>query len=101
MLEIVLEICTVSFPIIIGYFIWLLKNRKKERDANSKGTLLLLRAWLIEQHDKYMEKGDISPEAYENFMAMYDAYCRLDENEMITKMCEEIKVLHLSNKGAK
>lgn len=43
---------TVALPIILtalmGYIVWLLKNQKKDRDANSKGTMLLLRVQLIE-----------------------------------------------------
>ena len=54
---------TIVLPIIVtalmGYVVWLLKNQKKDRDANSKGTMLLLRVQLIEYHDKYMRLGDI------------------------------------------
>lgn len=68
---------TIVLPIIVtalmGYVVWLLKNQKKDRDANSKGTMLLLRVQLIEYHDKYMMLGDIPSYAYENFMEMYDA----------------------------
>lgn len=53
-----------ALPIVLtalmGYVVWLLKNQKKDRDANSKGTMLLLRVQLIEYHDKY---GKICREA--------------------------------------
>lgn len=81
----------------MGYVVWLLKNQKKDRDANSKGTMLLLRVQLIEYHDKYMMLGDIPSYAYENFMEMYDAYHALGGNGMITKMMHEIEELHLKN----
>lgn len=90
---------TIVLPIIVtalmGYVVWLLKNQKKDRDANSKGTMLLLRVQLIEYHDKYMRLGDIPSYAYENFMEMYDAYHALGGNGMITKMMHEIEELHL------
>lgn len=61
---------TIVLPIIVtalmGYVVWLLKNQKKDRDANSKGTMLLLRVQLIEYHDKYMRLGSIPSYAYEN-----------------------------------
>ena len=79
----------------MGYVVWLLKNQKKDRDANRKGTMLLLRVQLIEYHDKYMRLGDIPSYAYENFMEMYDAYHALGGNGMITKMMHEIEELHL------
>lgn len=93
---------TIVLPIIVttimGYVVWLLKNQKKDRDANSKGTMLLLRVQLIEYHDKYMMLGDIPSYAYENFMEMYDAYHALGGNGMITKMMHEIEELHLKKK---
>lgn len=92
----------IALPIILtslmGWIVWLLKKQKKDRDANSKGTMLLLRVQLIEYHDKYMMLGDIPSYAYENFMEMYDAYHALGGNGMITKMMHEIEELHLKKK---
>ena len=80
----------VALPIILtalmGYIVWLLKKQKRDRDANSKGTMLLLRVQLIEYHDKYMRIGEIPSYAYENFNEMYDAYHKLVGNGMLTKM---------------
>ena len=50
---------TVVLPVLLGYIVWLLKNQKRDRDANSKGTMLLLRVQLIEYHSKYTQLGDI------------------------------------------
>lgn len=89
---------TIILTALMSYIVWLLKNQKKDRDANSKGTMLLLRVQLIEYHDKYMMLGDIPSYAYENFMEMYDAYHALGGNGMITKMMHEIEELHLKKK---
>lgn len=83
---------------LMGYIVWLLKQQKKERDANSRGTMLLLRVQLIEYHDKYMALGEIPSYAYQNFCEMYEAYHDLGGNGMITKMYEEIHELHLNRK---
>ena len=92
-----------ALPIILtalmGYVVWMLKNQKKDRDANCKGTMLLLRVQLIEYHDKYMRLGSIPSYAYENFCEMYNAYHKLGGNGMITKMMHEIEELHLREKG--
>lgn len=98
MQELLLQTYTITLPIILGYIVWLLKRQKRDRDANSKGTMLLLRVQLIEYHDKYMAKGEIPSYAYENFNEMYDAYHELGGNGMVTKMHKEIEELHLSNK---
>ena len=94
---------TIALPIILttfmGYIVWMLKNQKKDRDANSKGTMLLLRVQLIEYHDKYTNLGEIPSYAYQNFIEMYEAYHKLGGNGMVTKMMEEIEELHLKIKG--
>lgn len=99
MQEILLDTYTIALPIILGYIVWLLKRQKRDRDANSKGTMLLLRVQLIEYHDKYMEHGNIPSYAYDNFIEMYEAYHELGGNGMVTKMYEEIRELHLKKKG--
>lgn len=94
---------TIALPIILtslmGYIVWQLKRQKNDRDANSRGTMLLLRVQLIEYHDKYMKLGEIPSYAYQNFQEMYDAYHQLGGNGMVTKMKNEIEELHLKQKG--
>lgn len=101
--NLLLETYSIALPIVLtalmGHIVWLLKKQKKDRDANSKGTMLLLRVQLIEYHDKYTILGSIPSYAYENFCEMYEAYRELGGNGMITKMKEEIDELHLKKKG--
>lgn len=99
MKELLFQTYTIVLPILLGYIVWLLKNQKKDRDANSKGTMLLLRVQLIEYHAKYMQLGEIPPYAYENFCEMYEAYHELGGNGMVTKMKQEIDELRLKQKG--
>ena len=102
-MEYVMELISTALPIVLtalmGYVVWILKEQKKDRDANSKGTMLLLRVQLIEYHSKYMELGEIPTYAYENFCEMYKAYHDLGGNGMVTKMYEEIQELHLRAKN--
>lgn len=103
MSEFLMQTYLVALPIILtsffGYVVWFLKQQKKDRDANGKGTMLLLRVQLIEYHDKYVELGAIPSYAYQNFCEMYNAYHDLGGNGMITKMYEEIQELHLQTKN--
>ena len=98
-----LQTYMAALPVVLassmGYIVWLLKQQKKDRDANTRGTMLLLRVQLIEYHDKYMKLGEIPSYAYENFEEMYEAYHKLGGNGMITKMKEEIEELHLGRGG--
>ena len=102
MKELIIQSYTIILPIVttalMGYIVWLLKNQKHDRDANSKGTMLLLRVQLIEYHSKYTTLGDIPSYAYQNFCEMYDAYHALGGNGMVTKMKQEIEELHIKKK---
>nr|DAQ56184.1 MAG TPA: holin protein [Caudoviricetes sp.] len=101
MKEILLQSYLVALPVFLGYITWLLKRQKKDRDANSKGTMLLLRVQLIEYHDKYVKLGEIPSYAYDNFVEMYNAYHDLGGNGMVTKMYNEIQELHLKSNGGR
>ena len=97
--ELLMNTYNVALPIFMGYIVWLLKRQNGRRDANSRGTMLLLRVQLIEYHDKYIALKEIPSYAYENFCEMYEAYHALGGNGMITKMKHEIDDLHLKMKG--
>ena len=96
MQEILMQTYTIALPIVLGYIVWLLQNQKKSRDANSRGTMLLLRVQLIEYHSKYTKGGNITSYAYENFNEMYGAYHDLGGNGMVTHMKKEIDQLHFN-----
>lgn len=101
MKDVLLQTYLIALPIALGYIVWLLQQQKKDKDANSKGTMLLLRVQLIEYHDKYMKLGEIPSYAYDNFIEMYNAYHALGGNGMVTKMYNEIQALHLGKAGGK
>jgi hypothetical protein len=101
--KLVLETYRVALPIILtafmGYIVWLLKEQKKDRDANAEGTKMLLMIKMFEYHDKYMTLGDIPSHAYSNFQKMYQCYIDMgDGNPSVKKMKQEIDELHLKRK---
>lgn len=93
MQEIIKDVFSIVMSGIMGYIVWMLQTQKKDRDANSKGTMLLLRVQLIEYHEKWMEREYITKHGLENFVEMYDAYHALGGNGMVTKLLEEVKKL--------
>lgn len=97
--QILVAVLTVVVTPLMGYIVWLLKEQKKDRNAQEKGIMLLLRVQLIEYHDKYMRKGKIPTYAFQNFEDMYEAYHKLGGNSMAEKMHEEINELRLQQKG--
>lgn len=97
--QLLVAILTVVVTPLMGYIVWLLKEQKKDRNAQEKGIMLLLRVKLIEYHDKYVKKGEIPTYAYDNFEDMYQTYHELGGNSMAEKMHEEINELRLQQKG--
>lgn len=93
MQEIIKDVFSIVMSGVMGYIVWMLKTQKRDRDANSKGTMLLLRVQLIEYHEKWMEREYITKHGLENFVEMYDAYHALGGNGMVTKLLEEVKKL--------
>ncbi len=90
MTEFLMTTYTIALPIVLGYIVWMLKEQKKVRGANSEGTKCLLRVKLIEYHDKYMEKKAIPSYALRNWVEMFNAYKGLGGNGMIDGMDKEI-----------
>ena len=97
--QILVAVLTVVVTPLMGYIVWLLKEQKKDRNAQEKGIMLLLRVQLIEYHDKYMRLGEIPTYAYDNYEDMYKCYHELGGNSMGDKMHAEINELRLQQKG--
>ena len=97
MKEILLETYTIILPVLLGYIVWLLKRQKRDRDANSKGTMLLLRVQLIEYHEEWMARGYVTKHGIQNFIEMYEAYHSLGGTGMVTHLLEEVEELPIKN----
>ncbi len=91
--DVLLETYTIVLPVFLGYIVWLLKRQNKKRDANSKEVMLLLRVQLIEYHEGWTARGDVTKHGIENFLEMYNAYHALGGNGMVTHLLEEVEEL--------
>lgn len=91
--NLLIQTYVITLPVLLGYIVWMLKQQKWDRDANSQGTMLLLKVQLIEYHDKYVKLEYIPSYVFDNYCEMYEAYHELGGNGMITRMFEEIKQL--------
>ena len=67
MQEFLLQTYTIILPIALGYIVWLLQQQKKDKNANERGTMLLLRVQLIKYYAEYIQLGEIPSDAYQNF----------------------------------
>ena len=97
MKDIILSLINTSLPIFLCYIVYLLKDMKKDRDANSKGTMLLLRAQLKMYHKEYMERGYITSEELADYLEMYEAYHSLGGNGVATKWKADVGSLEVKD----
>lgn len=97
MKELLTETYTIALPIILGYIVWMLKRQNQKRDANSRGTMLILRVQLIEYHEEWTARGYVTKHGIENFLEMYDAYHELGGNGMVTQLLKEVKELPIKD----
>lgn len=95
MKEVILLLIEVALPIVLGYVVCLLKERKKDRGALEKGMMLLLRAKLIEYHKEWTDRGYITTHGIQNFLEMYEVYHSLGGNGMVTHLKEEVEKLEV------
>lgn len=96
--EILLNTYMIALPTMLSYIVWLLKQSSKKRDANNRGTMLLIKIQIIEYHDKYFNLKYIPSYVLQNVLELYDVYKTWDSNGVVKQMVEEIKELEITNK---
>ena len=95
-IEFIISPVLVAF---MAYITWVLQDQGKKTSANNRGTMILLRDKIIEDHGKYVIEGRPMPSyAYENFVETYEAYKALGGNGMAQKMFDEMKTVDINRK---
>lgn len=101
MMDILRETYFIVLPIVVtGFMGWvgtMLTKQQKERSANSRGTMLILRYMLQRYHTEYMYKGYVTQGQYETFEEIYDAYHDLGGNGYATHLWADIQKLEIRN----
>lgn len=95
MVEFLMATYTMAFPPLLAYIIWILKQQKKDRDANSKGTMLLLRGQLKSYHKEYMERGYVTSDELAEYLEIYEAYHSLGGNGVATHWKKDVETLEV------
>lgn len=112
------EIILLAVSTLFGYVVYILKDMRKESkekeerleqqkiekekqdQAVGNGLKCLLRQNIIDYHDKYTERGYITPHGHENLQEMMETYERLGGNGTVKKMAVELNKLPIRDRGA-
>ena len=116
-MEYVLTIAVSVIASVLAFVVQrLLKDNRRLRDerkqlneqheeALNNGLLALLRAQLYSYHDVYIERGYITPVAFDIFVEMYNSYHQINggKDDVCTVMFAEIKLLpiHTADKNGR
>lgn len=86
-----------AVPFVLGGLItWIityLKMRKQKNTALEDGVQCLLRAEIIRNHEKYVEKKHCPIYAKESLKRAYNAYHKLGGNDVATRLYDEVMEL--------
>lgn len=87
-----LSICATG---LVGYLVWFLKKQYSYKSASAKAMKLLLRGQIYALHNRYMERGSISPQELYEFTELYEVYKEFKGNGTATHMKADIDRLPL------
>lgn len=85
----------VVLPVLMGYIVWLLKEQKKVKDANGRGTMVILKRYLRDDHNLAVEKGYVTELERVEYAEMYKAYADLGGNGVGKVWYEEVMGLQI------
>lgn len=94
MIEIIIK-WAVPFVLggIVTWAITYIKMTKQKQSALADGVQCLLRAEIIRNHDKYLEKKHCPIYAKEALKRAYGAYHKLGGNDVATRLYDEVMEL--------
>lgn len=74
MVEIITKIIDVALPVLLGYIVWILKEERKERKANTLGMKEILGYMIDRWHEEFVLQGYVTTDQRNTFESVYNAY---------------------------
>ena len=95
--EIITQIVDIALPAILGYLVWLLKEERAERKANTLGMKEILGYMIDRWYDEFMIQGYITTDQRNTFEGVYKAYAANRGNGARAAKWAEIQKLHIDD----
>lgn len=95
--DIVTHIIDIALPILLGYLVWLLKEERKERKANSQGIKEILGYMIDRWHEEFVLQGYVTTDQRNTFDSVYKAYAANNGNGAREAKWMEVKQLHVDD----
>ena len=95
--ELVGKIIDIALPILLGYIVWLLKEERNERKANTLGMKEVLGYMIDRWHEEFILQGYVTTDQYNTFKCAYDAYAANKGNGAREAKWKEIQKLRIDD----
>ena len=95
--ELVDKIIDIALPILLGYIVWLLKEERNERKANTLGMKEVLGYMIDRWHEEFILQGYVTTDQYNTFKGAYDAYAANKGNGAREAKWKEIQKLRIDD----
>lgn len=95
--EWIVHIVDIALPVLLGYVVWLLKEERKERRANTQGMKEILGYMIDRWHEEFILQGYVTTDQRNNFENVYIAYAANKGNGARKKKWEEVQGLRVDD----
>lgn len=97
MREYIMHAIELAIPIILGYVVWLLKEERKERKANTQGMKEILGYMIDRWHEEFLIQGYVTTDQRNTFENVYLAYAANRGNGARKAKWDEVQKLHVDD----
>lgn len=97
MSEIVAKIIDIALPILLTYMVWLLKEERNERKANTLGMKEILGYMIDRWHEEFILQGYVTTDQRNTFDSVYKAYAANKGNGAREAKWKEVQKLHIDD----
>lgn len=95
--EIITHIIDIALPILLGYLVWLLKEERKERKANTQGIREILGYMIDRWHEEFVLQGYVTTDQRNTFDCVFAAYSANNGNGARKAKAHEVAQLHVDD----
>lgn len=97
MSDLVTQIVDIALPVILGYLVWLLKEERAERKANTQGMREILGYMIDRWHEEFILQGYVTTDQRNQFESVYKAYAANKGNGARKAKWDEIQRLRVDD----
>ena len=95
--EVLTHIVDIALPIILGYVVYILKEERNDRKANTLAMKEVLGYMIDRWYEEFMLQGYITTDQYNNFEGVYKAYAANKGNGAREAKWKDIQKLHIDD----